>query len=114
MLTIDALKSFGADTETGLARCMNNEDIYLRLVSMGLEDTNFDRLAAAVKADDRQGAFEAVHAIKGVMGNLSLTPLYDVASEMTELLRAKKDADYPAYLEQILKLRSELLAMRDS
>ena len=47
------------------------------------------------------------------MGNLSLTPLYEVCSEMTELLRAGKDADYPAYLEEILRRRDALLALRD-
>ncbi len=66
------------------------------LVGKALQDANYGRLASAVEADDRKAAFEAIHAIKGVVGNLALTPLYDAASEMTELLRAGKDADYPA------------------
>ncbi len=33
-------------------------------------------------------------ALKGVLGNLSLTPLYEKASEITELLRARSEADY--------------------
>ena len=113
MLTIEALNRFGADTKEGLNRCMNNEDIYLRLVDMGLNDTNFEKLSAAVNAGDKKAAFEAAHALKGVMGNLSLTPLFTIASEMTELLRAKKDADYPAYLKQLLEKRAELLSMQE-
>ncbi|MCR5405250.1 MAG: EAL domain-containing protein [Lachnospiraceae bacterium] len=31
MLTVDALKNYGADTATGLMRCMGNEALYLRL-----------------------------------------------------------------------------------
>ncbi len=111
MLTIEALRSFGADTDDGLNRCMNNEAMYLQLVGMGLGDANFDKLAAAVEAGDRQTAFEAVHTLKGVMGNLSLTPLYEKTSEMTELLRAGKDADYPAYLEEILRMRDDILSL---
>ena len=32
MLTIDKLNAFGADTQTGLGRCMNNEAFYFRLI----------------------------------------------------------------------------------
>ena len=47
MLTIDALKAYGANTDEGMARCFNNEAFYLRLVGMGLADANFDKLKAA-------------------------------------------------------------------
>ena len=30
MLTVAALREFGANTEEGLSRCMNNEAFYLR------------------------------------------------------------------------------------
>ena len=33
-MTIDSLKAFGANTAEGLARCMNNEAFYLRMVGM--------------------------------------------------------------------------------
>ena len=55
MLTIDALKAYGANTEEGLSRCFNNESFYLRLVGMGLSDQNFDRLQTAVANGDAKG-----------------------------------------------------------
>ncbi|MBR1673228.1 MAG: Hpt domain-containing protein [Fretibacterium sp.] len=76
MLTVDALRTFGAKVDEGLARCMNNDAFYLRLVKMAVEDdASFDRLAQAVEAGDRHAAFEAAHDLKGVLGNLSLTPI---------------------------------------
>jgi len=112
MLTVNALRDFGANTREGLGRCLNNETFYLRLVNMALNDAGFGRLAAAVESGDRKEAFEAAHSLKGVLGNLSLTPLYELTSEMTELLRAGQDADYSAYLAKLFALRDELLAMR--
>lgn len=109
MLTVEALRAFGADIEDGLMRCMNNETMYLRLVDMALHDVNFDRLVSALKSEDKKTAFEAVHAIKGVTANLSLTPLYETASEMTELLRTGADADYEGLLERLLQCRDEVL-----
>ena len=114
MLTIDSLRRFGANTQEGLGRCMNNEAFYLRLVNMALDDANFNKLAAAIESGDKEAGFEAAHALKGVLGNLSLTPLYDPCSEITEQLRAKADADYSALLDRILKLRDALIAERNS
>lgn len=111
MLTIDALKSFGANTEEGLGRCLGKEDFYLRLAGMALNDGNFEKLKTALEAHDLAAAFDAAHALKGVLGNLSLTPLYESASEMTELLRARTETDYAPLLEQLYSLRDQLLAL---
>jgi HPt (histidine-containing phosphotransfer) domain-containing protein len=113
MLTIETLRQLGANTQEGLGRCMNNEAFYLRLVNMALDEPNYGKLEEAVKNGDKKAAFEAAHALKGVLGNLSLTPLFEAASEMTELLRAGEDADYPALLARILEQRDALLAERD-
>jgi len=111
MLTVDALKEFGANTDEGLGRCLNNEQFYLRLVKMSLEDGSFEKLAAALECGDTKGAFEAAHALKGVMGNLALTPIYTPASELTELLRSGMEADYNSYLEAIRVQRDRLSAL---
>ncbi|MCR4856513.1 MAG: Hpt domain-containing protein [Erysipelotrichaceae bacterium] len=58
-----------------------------------LSEASFDDLSRALEADDLDGAFKAAHALKGVSGNLSLTPLYEKVSEITELLRAKTQMD---------------------
>lgn len=87
MLTIESLQALGANTEEGLGRCMGNEALYLRLVNMAAGDKNFDILENAMETRDRESAFEAAHALKGVLGNLSLTPLFESASALTELLR---------------------------
>ena len=113
MLTIEKLKEFGADTEEGLGRCLNNEAFYLRLVSKALDDAAFDRLSEAVAAGDLDAAFAAAHALKGVLANLALTPIADVTAEMTELLRAKKEADYKSYADRIIACRDELKALCD-
>ena len=113
MLTIEKLTEFGADTAEGLGRCLNNEAFYLRLVGKALDDPAFEKLKDSVAAGDIGKAFEAAHALKGVLANLSLTPITLLASEMTELLRAKKEADYQSYVDRILALRDELKAFCD-
>lgn len=55
MLTVNKLKTFGADVESGLARCMNNEAFYLKMVNMAAEDAGFERLKAAVESKEIPG-----------------------------------------------------------
>lgn len=108
MLTIDALRSFGADVDSGLGRCMDNESFYFRLVKMALEDASFERLSAAAASGDVKAAFEAAHSLKGVLGNLSLTPLFAPASEITELLRSGTAVDVSVQLAELAAQRAKL------
>ena len=102
MLTLDKLKEFGADTSEGLARCMSNEDFYLKMVGMGIGDERFETIKDVLEKKDWDAAFEMAHALKGVLGNLALTPIYEPMSEMTELLRAKDtNADYLSYYTEM-------------
>ena len=40
--------------------------------------------------------------LKGVLGNLSITPLYEPVSEITELLRAETQMDYTDIMHRIM------------
>lgn len=107
-MTIEDLKAYGANTEEGLARCMNMENMYLRLVRMIPEDANFEKLYQAVAAGDLAAAFDAAHAIKGAAGNLSLTPVYEPIQKITDLLRTRTEMDYTGLLQEIRKGQEEL------
>ena len=108
MITLDALKEFGADTEKGLTMCMGNEALYLKLVSAVCTESRFDDLVDAVSKNDYDAAFDAAHALKGVLGNLSLTPMLDAASKITELLRARTDTDYTQLVNELINGRDAL------
>ena len=111
MITIDSLKTYGANVEEGLARCLNKEDFYLKMVNLGLKDERFEKLGDILASKDLDAAFEAVHALKGVIGNLALTPLYEPINKMTELLRARTDTDYSELAAEVKAQRNKILAM---
>ena len=110
MLTIEKLRAWGADVDEAMARCLNNEAFYLRLVDKGLQDPSFDRLKEAIAAGDLDKAFEAAHALKGVLANLALTPILDPVREITELLRARTQTDYVPLLTDIDEQKARLLS----
>ncbi len=111
MLTLDKMKELGIDPKEGLTRCMNNEVFFFKMIAMAVSNEYFDTLGEFLKNNDLDNAFEAAHALKGVIGNLALAPIYEPLAEMTELLRAKKQADYMTMYRPIKEIRDQLLAM---
>ena len=111
MLSIEGLKALGVDTDDGLGRCLNNEEFYFKLVNMALNDASYDQLKAAVEAGDLDEAFERAHALKGILGNVSLKNLLTPVETITEELRAKNDIDYTPYITQMFEELEKLRAL---
>ncbi|MBE6019276.1 MAG: Hpt domain-containing protein [Clostridiales bacterium] len=111
MLTIDDLKSLGANTDEGLTRCMGMEEFYLRMVKMALSDDSFEKLREAVQKGDLDEGFERAHALKGVLTNVALTSLADPVIEMTEQLRARNDIDYSELLGRMEEVLAKYRAL---
>ena len=111
MLTVEALNALGEDTASGLGRCLNNEEFYLRLVKMALDDGGYAALRAAVEAGNKEEGFERAHALKGMLGNVSLTTLLDPILVMTEALRHGEEIDYASYLDRMDEELAKLKAL---
>ncbi len=99
-MTIESLKEYGANVDEALVRCMNNEAFYLRLVNKVKADTRLGTLEQQLQDKNYDAAFETAHTLKGMYANLSLTPLTEPVSEMTELLRNRTDTDYSVLLDK--------------
>ena len=111
MITIDNLAELGADVEDGVARCMGKEDFYLKLVNMVVADDGYERLKAALEAHDLDEAFERAHALKGTIANVSLTPLLEPISAITEQLRNRSDVDYSGLVDKMFEELDKLRAL---
>ena len=94
MLTIDSLRTYGANVEEGMGRCMNKEPFYLKVVSMVKDDVDgsFAKLKAAMAERNAQKTFEAAHALKGSTGNVALTPIFKPVCALSDMLKGHTDA----------------------
>ena len=111
MITMEALNTFGAKTEEGLARCLGEESFYLTLVDSAITDEQIKVLIGQIKEGNLEAAFETSHALKGIYANLSLTPLYDTVYKLTEHLRAKEQMDYTPLTGTLLSNMQELMKL---
>lgn len=111
MLTKETLLEYGADYDAAMKLCMDNEAFYFKLIAKCVENERFASLGEHLRSNDLKGAFEDAHALKGAVGNLSLTPLYNAISDIVEPLRSGEQKDYGAQYEAIMTLREKLAAL---
>lgn len=101
MLTIDALRIYGADTPFGLQRCRGDESFYLGLVEMLISDEKFDLLAAAIKERDIAASLHIAYALADTAEALALTPLGEQLEKLILCLQLQGDG---AVLDRQIKL----------
>ena len=110
------LEEYGADYQAIMGRFMGNEAFYLRIFSMFPKDESLTKLGQALSNNDYTAAFDAAHTLKGVTGNLGLSPLYQAVCAIVEPLRTgEAENDYPVLYgmirleyEKVIKLLSKL------
>jgi HPt (histidine-containing phosphotransfer) domain-containing protein len=100
MITLENLRNYGAAVDEGLKRCLDDEDFYLELVRSTVADDRISELEQCLADKDLDKAFEVAHALKGMYGNISITPIYEPLSRITELLRERTDTDYSGLLAE--------------
>lgn len=90
------LEESGADVEATLKRFMGKDSIYLKFLGKFPNDPNYANLGTNMESGNFEEAYKCAHALKGVVGNLGLTPIFETVSTLVEELRNKANADVDA------------------
>ncbi len=90
------LEENGADVETTLKRFMGNDAIYQKFLGKFPADPNYANLGSNIETGAFEEAYKCAHALKGVVGNLGLTPIFNKVSDLVEELRNKTSDEVDA------------------
>lgn len=111
MNLIEELKSLGVDVDDGLNRVMGDNSLYEMMLGMFIDAVN----EKPVNPEDFDSGnldevIARIHMLKGVTGNLAMTPLFTAYTNSLQLLRAGQPREAKAIFEQLLPVQSEILA----
>lgn len=109
MNLIEEMEALGADTEDALERFMGKSALYesmLKKLPKVVEDTPVMTFA---QSGDYDTAASNAHALKGVTGNLSLTPLYTNYTAIVDLYRMGKSGEATALLGETLEIQKKFV-----
>lgn len=111
---IAKLDAWGCNMACIHDRFLDDEDFYLSMLEVAAADENYQRLEQALAAADPVQAFERAHALKGSLGNMGLTPLYNPMCRIVDLLRGGVLQDVSQPLRQVEQGRQELARIMES
>lgn len=110
MSMMEDLKALGVNTEEGVARFVNNAALYEKMVKRFVENAETVKVMEFLEAGDIETAKANAHNLKGVTGNLSLTPLFTGYSEIMTLLRSDDTEQAKQKLAELLPVQEEIVA----
>ena len=80
---------------------MMNDMLIERMIKKFMESNSYNQIMDAYMAGNIKEVFALAHTLKGVSGNLALTKLFEIASELTEATRDKETANIDKEIEQL-------------
>lgn len=106
------LENYGADIKGAMGRFLDDVELYKSCFSALISDKSFKLLGESLEACDYDKSCEYAHTLKGITGNMGITPLYKLTSSMVDDLRKGEyshlQQDYDDILAQLNQLESML------
>ena len=84
---LEQFRMAGGDVEVVMERFMEDEELLRECLAQYISEDDFGKLETAIKAQMYKEAFEYAHALKGVVGNLGINPVYETLAVLVESLR---------------------------
>lgn len=99
------LREYGCDMDGAMDRFLNDVELFDKCLDSVLADEAFENLGKALNEGQVRPAFEYAHTLKGVIGNMGLTPLYEIIVQIVEPLRVgSSDGMIDKYKELMTEL----------
>jgi len=84
----EELNELGVDVDEGLERVMDDEPLYETMLGMFIEKVDSNPIMLEdFNAESLDGLISQVHILKGLTGNLAMTPLFEGYKQVLDLLR---------------------------
>ena len=103
MTLLEELKQSGVNVDEGLERVMGDRDLYEMMLVMFVDSVRDNPIALEEFDGELEPLIQKVHLLKGVTGNLSLTPVYNGYQNGGQAAAARED------LERLLPIQANLI-----
>ena len=110
MSLFEELKDLGVDVDEGLERVMGDEDLYEMTLGMFIDSVNSNPVSLEdFDAGDLEELIRRIHMLKGLTGNLALTPLFTRYTQVLEFLREDQTEVAKAGFERISSIQAAII-----
>ncbi|MBQ4347529.1 MAG: hypothetical protein IJC39_03695 [Firmicutes bacterium] len=110
MSLLTELQEFEVDIQDGLKRFANNTALFEKMLKKFPPAAEDLPVAIYFESGDLETAVANAHTLKGITGNLSLTPLYKAYTDIVALLRESKPDEAKEILLGIIPVQEKITA----
>ena len=110
MSMIEELKNLGLDVEEGLDRVMGDSSLYEMMLGMFVNSVRDNPVSPEdFDSQDPETVAKTIHMLKGITGNLAITPLFEGYTKSLTLLRGGQIQDAKAEFKRVLPIQTEII-----
>lgn len=109
MKLFDDLKELGVNVSDGINRLGGNEALYKKLLGTFVKTIRGYDIKPDFDEENYNDVIEKAHAVKGIAGNLSITPIYEGYTQIVSLLRSAEPARAKDVLRNVLPIQEEII-----
>ena len=102
------LEDYGVDVSHGIDSHMGNEEMFVRIFNMVMDDQNFSILFERQYSTNPMAIFEVAHSLKGTLGNVGLSEIDEIITKICEVTRGGSIEQVSEYIETIKQLYKRL------
>lgn len=98
------------DVDAGLERVMDDVSFYEMMLDMFIDSVNENPIGLAdFDAEDLEALTSRVHILKGLTGNLEMTPLFTGYAQALDFLRMNQPGEALREFEQLLPIQEAVI-----
>lgn len=101
------LNRLGVNTQEALERFMGNEELFLSFICQLPEKLDFTAIRRGLEEEDEEAFYVQAQNLKGMAGNLGLTPLYECAQAILVEFRTSRFKHKNKLLSLVFEAESE-------
>ena len=106
----DELENLGVNVTEGIDRVVGDEELYEMMLGMFVDTVNENPVSLEeFDQSDTEELTKKVHILKGMTGNLSLTPLFDGYVEILGMLRGNRPKEAQEVMKKIMPVQAKIM-----
>ena len=107
---MEELENLGVNVAESIDRVMGDEALYREMLGMFVDSVRESGISPEeFESGDLEGLANRVHMLKGMSGNLSLTPVFESYKEILRLLRDGKPGEAKELAEKLLPIQEKIV-----
>lgn len=110
MSLLEELKDLGVDVDEGLDRVMGDKALYEMMMRMFADSADNDSISSKDFSETNLTMLiKYIHMLKDFTGNLAITPLFKIYTQIQVLLRTHQVAEAREEYEKLLPVQTEII-----